>query len=457
MKFKFFLIAAMAACATLFVACDDKEEPTPTPGPNVELEEAFVVRTSNVAQYSVTMNVQPLSGFSNVGYYAAITTPAQLAEYDGDWETLVAEEFWWYVDNYGMSMDQVLELLLATGSVSGSFYTLDENTEYIAFAAGFDGEGLTTAVATSEFKTMACPELEKENCTFTIDLVPTSYTVDVTVSVSNNSTAWFVDYMTAADYAQYYESSPDLLAEVMPLMMKNAASQIGKPVSAVVSQYTITGSQNFPIPGLAPSTEYVLFVCGLDKFGRATTDVAVKSFTTKEFVPSNATIKTLIRLFSNDDLVAYDPTSYPADYFPAGGYAIQFYIEEFSAEAVEWGCLGYVEDLTDEIVITEIVYNDQFSPLPDYRYVHMGGVPLNQTLYLFSVARDSAGNFGPVDRVVKSFTAGDVTDIADLRIEDENETASVRFSSFNELIDMPMGENLIHINLGERAPLSLKK
>ena len=50
---------------------------------------------------------------------------------------------------------------------------------------------------------------------------------------------------------------------------------------------------DFKLTGLTPETEYVAFVCGMDEYGRPTTDVSVKEFETVEYVASNATTESV--------------------------------------------------------------------------------------------------------------------------------------------------------------------
>ena len=83
-------------------------------------------------------------------------------------------------------------------------------------------------------------------------------------------------------------------------------------VSEFMEKQRMTGDlEEFTLTGLLPKTGYVVFVCGMDEYGRPTTDVSVKDFETLEYVASDATVESVdVRLYDGEEASSIDPTTY---------------------------------------------------------------------------------------------------------------------------------------------------
>ena len=98
---------------------------------------------------------------------------------------------------------------------------------------------------------------------------------------SDKKVPYFFYALTAEEYSSECQTTPRILKELTPSLSANLAKAYQMSVSEFMEKQRMTGDlEEFTLTGLLPKTGYVVFVCGMDEYGRPTTDVSVKDFET---------------------------------------------------------------------------------------------------------------------------------------------------------------------------------
>lgn len=161
------------------------------------------------------------------------------------------------------------------------------------------------------------------------------------------------------------------------------------------------GESNFGYESLLPSTTYYIWAICVDASGNPTADPALsESFTTKEEVVSTATATLVFdKYYDGSELYKLDQNLY-ASY---NGKAYVPATVERSADATTWYTIYTSTNIMDTETYTDTVLRSilvkqgtEGDETPHY------AVAWDTEVYFLAVAKDAAGNFGPVFR--KSLT-----------------------------------------------------
>lgn len=274
-------------------------------------------------------------------------------------------------DYYGMTITEVLESMTYNGELSGvAFIKLDADKEYYAYCYGFDSSwSIVTSVVKKKFKTT---EAGPVDLAITFDVTSKAYEATVDINAT-----------TPDSYALYLANTSELEGkgeeELKELLLGENA------VLFADSQ------EGLSLTGLLPDTETTLLAMG--RVGNvATTKVYRHDFKTTPETVSNVELELDVNYcdaaeFNNlYPIFSQDPT----------GYALLYGIINFNpeADAQSYKMLLFEEDLaasgaTDNDIRQYAIYYGEYQPL-------LTGYPYNTNLYVYAVAYDKNGNYGPL-------------------------------------------------------------
>lgn len=455
MKIKMFMFAALAAFATLAGCSDDNDTTggggtTPPPVKPSEYEVEF----KSTSYYSTTATITAITNNAKWKYYMASmwesnflkesipgTTPNELAEGIINY----------YKINYaGATMEEIFNALTMDGALLGitpktiPLSNLTPNTEYSIVVAGIDKEGKIVAngmVAT--FTTQALPDFEAQDCTFDWSFADTkSMSVMMKFEPSNKEIPYFSYIMTRTDYATKFSSSPAQLKEKMTTYISQLSQAYGGSIPEFMAEMRLKGDTDFRLTGLTPGTNYIVFVCGMDEYGRATTDVSVKEVTTAQYSASNATTESVkVELFDGDAASNINSSMYPPETF-AGGWFLRFSPVFSENCSKNWMILVTENDLSsksDGDVLVEIISKGN---IVNVNPVAVAQIPKDITAYAYIVAQTEEGEPGNIFRCpgfeVKESNLSTMDDLFP-DLNSQSGTSSVALSSVNKMRPTTVG------------------
>ena len=329
MKIKTFMFAALAAFATLFAGCSDDENKTNgdnngTGGDPVESE--YKVTFSDTSYYSSVATFEAITENAKSQSFMAVVFETAFLEQqipgitDNDIAKGVINYYKAEYMSQGATVADIYNVLTQQGQLHGSVTPLEldvpglsAGTSYSVVVAGIN-ENLEIVAngIVAEFTTKTLPGLEEENCTFEWTVEPKSTSVTMSFTPSDKKVPYFFYALTAEEYSSECQNDPAILKELLPSFIANLAKAYQMSVSEFMEKQRVTGDlEEFTFTGLLPKTGYVVFVCGMDEYGRPTTDVSVKDFETLEYVASDATVESVdVRLYDGEEASSIDPSIY---------------------------------------------------------------------------------------------------------------------------------------------------
>ena len=216
---------------------------------------------------------------------------------------------------------------------------------------------------------------------------------------SDKKVPYFFYALTAEEYSSECQNDPAILKELLPSFIANLAKAYQMSVSEFMKKQRMTGDlEESTFTGLLPKTGYVVFVCGMDEYGRPTTDVSVKDFETLEYVASDATVESVdVRLYDGEEASSIDPTTYkPDDY--GGAYFLR-YVPQFSEECAEvWNMLVTDADFSGEADDVVLSYIMSMGFDADTSMMDIVKLPEGLMVYAYIVAQNEAGEYGNIYR-----------------------------------------------------------
>lgn len=416
MKIKTFMFAALAAFATLFAGCSDDENKTNgdnngTGGDPVESE--YKVTFSDTSYYSSVATFEAITENAKSQSFMAVVFETAFLEQqipgitDNDIAKGVINYYKAEYMSQGATVADIYNVLTQQGQLHGSVTPLEldvpglsAGTSYSVVVAGIN-ENLEIVAngIVAEFTTKTLPGLEEENCTFEWTVEPKSTSVTMSFTPSDKKVPYFFYALTAEEYSSECQNDPAKLKELLPSFIANLAKAYQMSVSEFMKKQRMTGDlEESTFTGLLPKTGYVVFVCGMDEYGRPTTDVSVKDFETLEYVASDATVESVdVRLYDGEEASSIDPSIYKPESY-GGAYFLR-YVPQFSEECAEvWNMLVIDVDFSgesDEVVLSYIMSMgfESDSPMMD-----ITGVPDGIMVYAYIVAQNEAGEYGNIYR-----------------------------------------------------------
>ena len=460
MKIKTFMFAALAAFATLGAGCSDDENKTNggddgTGGGPVESE--YKVTFSDTSYYSSVATFEAITENAKSQYFMAVVFETAFLEQqipgitDNDIAKGVINYYKAEYMSQGATVAVIYNVLTQQGRLHGSVTPLEldvpglsAGTSYSVVVAGVN-ENLEIVAngIVAEFTTKTLPGLEEENCTFEFTVEPKSTSVTMSFTPSDKEVPYFFYALTADEYSSECQNDPAILKELLPSFIANLAKAYQMSVSEFMEKQRVTGDlEKFTFTGLLPKTGYVIFVCGMDEYGRPTTDVSVKEFETVKYVASNATTESVkIELFDGDVASTINSSLYPSETF-AGGWFLRF-SPVFSESCSDvWMILVTDQDLSgksDGELLVDILSRGNIT---DQNPVAIPRVQKDITAYTYVVAQTEEGEPGNIFRCepfeVKESNLGTMDDLFP-DANSQNGTASVALSSVGKMRPTTVG------------------
>lgn len=437
MKIKLFALAALSAF-TLLTACDKNDGPGPvTP---VVTKEFHVLATATTP-YSATMRVTPTTENAKETAWVIQVFSKQMVEEFGGGSTGSEEELNLSAEgcalammeaiisqNAGATYEQLYNALTNNGSMKGTKQVVlsevgvtNPGETCYALTVGLNKElAFTTKAQFDAFTMQTLPDLVEEECAFQLECVPSTNGLfaELRVQPEKGNVNW-LSYMVLKKTYDQAGGEAAFKEQVLPLIVNNMAASMGTTVIDAVAQMVHNGNGTVEISGLTPETEYVGFVCAVDQYGRATSDVVLKEFATPAFVPSGALItESSFKLYNGNEI---DPVQYPELVNLSGLWFLR-YTPTLGGTAEYWNCVFSFEDYKDKeqhtliyFIVNQGVGNGQF--FTD-KFINIGAPsPMTgQTVYCYAVAIDSDGQPGNVVQtpaVCSESNASPISDITD--------------------------------------------
>lgn len=287
MKFKNYL-----PLLALFLAagCSD-DDPTPPPAP----EGAFTVDVRSITRTEATVVVSPKD--SAMPYtFDVIEKEALEKNYKGSVEAVVRGYIDYMTQEEGASLPEVLASMRSVGDDYYDFTTLDPETDYVAYAIGLDDSGVcTTAATTRAFRTADLDPVKPVECTFRVSVSDISVSrARIDVEPSDKQVPYYFDVIPAEAFAS--ATSPtaaleELLAEGIAYFRAQGLS-----LEEAIKELSSVGDDGYDLEygTLKPLTKYMVLAGGIDEWGRVTTEVATKEFSTQSVTPSDNTFEVAV-------------------------------------------------------------------------------------------------------------------------------------------------------------------
>ena len=456
MKIKTFMFAALAAFATLFAGCSDDENKTTGGGGNNgtggdPVESEYKVTFSDTSYYSSVATFEAITeNAKSQSFMAVVFETAFLKQQipgitDNDIAKGVINYYKAEYMSQGATVADIYNVLTQQGRLHGSVTPLEldvpglsAGTSYSVVVAGVN-ENLEIVAngIVAEFTTKTLPGLEEENCTFEWTVEPKSTSVTMSFTPSDKEVPYFFYALTAKEYSSECQNDPAILKELLPSFIANLAKAYQMSVSEFMEKQRMTGDlEEFTLTGLLPKTGYVVFVCGMDEYGRPTTDVSVKDFETLEYVASDATVESVdVRLYDGEEASSIDPTTYkPDDY--GGAYFLR-YVPHFSEECAEvWNMLVIDEDFSGESDDVVLSYIMSMGFDANTSMMDIVKLPEGLMVYAYIVAQNEAGEYGNIYRCEPfEVSKANLSPVEELFPESNSKSgiSSVAFSSVGKM------------------------
>ena len=209
--------------------------------------------------------------------------------------------------------DYTFSYFLTTGDDTDEQSELSPDTEYVLFAFGLDESGVaTTPLAIHSFRTESF--VASDDCTFTIGFEQVASTrFHVLVRPSNPSTRYYVGIGSAIQLDRY---TPDELAGKFIEEENRNGIDWGGDRYIFTGERSLDTSADLELADLAPDTEYVAVVFGIDSEGNRTTVVAHDVCRTERVAQSAMTIDiTVTNITSLGAYVTFRPSVDNETYF----------------------------------------------------------------------------------------------------------------------------------------------
>lgn len=286
MNLKSFLLPLLTM---LFAAGCNNDDPTPpVPVP----EGVFSVDVRSITRTEATVVVTPED--KTLPYTFDVIEKEEFEKYyKGSVEAIVRSYIEYMTQEEGFTLAQVLEGMRSVGDDYYDYSSLDPQTDYVAYAVGLSDTGACSTVATTkEFRTADLDPVVPVDCTFRLSVSDISVTrALIGVEPSDKQVPYYfevIDYEGFAAAANPQAALEELLAAGI-----NYYRSQGLNIKEAIEQLRSIGNDGIDLEygTLKPLTKYVVIAAGIDEWGRATTEVATKEFSTQSVTPSDNTFE----------------------------------------------------------------------------------------------------------------------------------------------------------------------
>ncbi|MDE7069701.1 MAG: hypothetical protein K2O63_04185 [Alistipes sp.] len=448
MKIKLFALAALSAF-TLLTACDNGKEDVPVP-PKVTKE--FYVLATATTPYSATMRVTPTTDNAKETAWLMQVFSKEMVEEFGGGSVATEEDLNLSAEscalammeaiisqNSGFSYEQIYNALTDNGTMKGTKTVLlsevgvtNPGETCYALTVGVDQNlGFTTNAQFDAFTMQSLPALVEEECGFQLEVVPSSNGLfaELRVQPEKGDVNW-LSYMVSKTTYDQAGGAEAFKETILPLIVNNMAASLNTTVIDAIAQMVHKGKGTVEISGLTPESGYVAFVCAVDQYGRATSEVVLEEFETPAFVPSEARIDELtFKLYNGNEI---DPVQYPELAQLQGLWFLRL-TPTLAGTAAYWNCVFSLQDYSEEaqhtliyFIVEQGVGQGSFFT-DDFINIAAPSPMTGQTVYGYAVAIDEEGQPGNVvqaSAVCSTDKASPITDITG-----SLSTSAVRFCS----------------------------
>ena len=224
MKIKMFMLAALAAFATLAGCSDDENKTTGGGGtinPTVKPSE-YEATFKSTSYYSTTVTIKAITENAKSQYFMAVVFETAFLEQqipgitDNDIAKGVINYYRAEYMSQGATVADIYNVLTQQGRLHGSVTPLEldvpglsAGTSYSVVVAGVN-ENLEIVAngIVAEFTTKTLPGLEEENCTFEWTVEPKSTSVTMSFTPSDKEVPYFFYALTAEEYSSDVKTTP---------------------------------------------------------------------------------------------------------------------------------------------------------------------------------------------------------------------------------------------------------
>ena len=257
MKIKMFMLAALAAFATLAGCSDDENKTTGGGGtinPPVKPSE-YEATFKSTSYYSTTVTIKAITENAKSQYFMAVVFETAFLEQqipgitDNDIAKGVINYYRAEYMSQGATVADIYNVLTQQGRLHGSVTPLEldvpglsAGTSYSVVVAGVN-ENLEIVAngIVAEFTTKTLPGLEEENCTFEWTVEPKSTSVTMSFTPSDKEVPYFFYALTAEEYSSECRNDPAILKELLPSFIANLAKAYQMSVSEFMEKQRMTG------------------------------------------------------------------------------------------------------------------------------------------------------------------------------------------------------------------------
>lgn len=272
------------------------------PGSHLRYEIEVSDITPTTAHISVTPNDD------TVGYYYDVCTAEDYAYVGGDVGYIVNLAIQGFMQQYGLPLQAVLELMLEYGPSSDTVAYLPDDTEMYAFAVAIDNQGNAYGPAEAvPFKTLKGGD--PADCSFDFEITGLT-TTSCVISVIPSDLS--VRYWAAVTSVANYPGDEALMEEVELSIKETAGAYPSMSWEEIITRLTNVGELHDNWYDLTAGTSYYLYAYAMDENALPAGPLFKKEFTTPLVDESMAEIEISYKYFDGADLLAQDPTT-PAE------------------------------------------------------------------------------------------------------------------------------------------------
>ena len=368
--------------------------------------EPFTFEVMEVTYNSASILVKPLD--TSMPYFIDVRDAASV-DAMGD-EKLIEE----MLKLYGGSMSWLFSYTGETTISSGvDFGSLQPDTEYYVSAFGYDENQNSASTKLSKMKFSSAAAGDPTKNTFSFEITDVSATgADVTVKPSDQSVLYIWDVITEQNY-QEYGGNDEALRKYLDDYIKSQINATFPTREDIVAVCAVRGDNYYFYESLRSNTTYYVWAICVDASGQPMADPALSpSFTTAKEVISTATAKLVFgKYYDGSELYKLDPETYEK----FNGKAYVPATVEHSADATTWYTIYTSDNIMDtesypDALLRPILIKQGSEGVESPRYA----VPWDTEVYFLAMAKDAAGNYGPVFRKSLSVDKAGASPVSEL-------------------------------------------
>lgn len=336
------------------------------PGSHLRYEIEVSDITSTTASISVTPNDD------TVGYYYDVCTAEDYAYVGGDVGYIVSLAIQGFMQQYGLSLSAVLELMLEYGPSSDTVAYLPDDTEMYAFAVAIDNQGNAYGPAEAvPFKTLKGGD--PADCTFDFEITGLTTTSCAILVIPSDLS---VRYWAAVTSVANYPGDEALMEEVELTIKETAGAYPSMSWEEIISRLTMVGEYYENWYDLTAGTSYYLYAFAMNEQGEAAGPLFKKEFTTPLVDESMAEIEISYKYFDGADLLAQDPST-PAE-------AVDYYRLQITVSPN-----GYTENWAINVAAGDYTNLETYPDEATKTAMLQGGAKFTQEVQAFWIPKDT--------------------------------------------------------------------